>query len=207
MLRDGMQCVFDPIMFKNAIAKMAYTNYHAYAKLYMNSVYGTSTSSMDKYMSTYVRSDMSQLFPDKCWVNTFYESEDNRRKFRYDVKIVSLNHGTCTLSFSAIMLDTSTISNILYDEFGMIPKITENGFDTEAWLRHRFQELIWEQRDISELVKMVEDPLLKFTLITPLLKEFLEKTTEYEWSEATAVLLRAIHDRKEKQTEEKPLRL
>ena len=207
MLRDGLQCVFDPVVFKDAIMKIAYTNYHAYAKLYTNSVYGTSTAGLDKYMSAYIRSDMTQLFPDKCWVNTFYESEDNHRRLRYDVKIVSLTHGTCTLSFSEIMLNTSTISNILYDEFGMIPKITENGFKTEDWLRHRFQELIWEQRDIGELVRMVEDPLLKFTLMTPLLKEFLEKTTECEWPEATMVLMRAIHDRKEKQTGEKPLRL
>lgn len=209
MLRDGLQCVFDPIVFKDAIAKIAIDRMRTYGQLYRNSVYGTSTvGGMEEYMSTYVRSDMTQLFPDKCWVNTFYESEDISLKFRYNVKIVSLTHGTCTLSFSAIMLDISSISSIFYDEFGMIPKIMENGFKTEVWLRHRFQKLLWEQRDIGKLVRMVEDPLLKFTLTTPLLEEFLEKTTEYEWPDATVILLRAIHDRKEGiQEEENPMRL
>lgn len=210
MLRDesGLQCVFDPIIFKASIEQIAIGRLQQYGKLYANSVYGTTTARYEEYMDLHMRSDLRQLFPDKCWVNTFYDSEDVRGKFRYNVKIVSLTHGTCTLSFSAIMLDISTISSILYDEFGMIPKIMEDGFKAEVWLRHRFQKFIWEQRDINKLVTMVEDPLLKFTLVLPLLEEFLEKTTEYEWPEATMILLRAIHDRKEGRTEEeKPLRL
>ena len=208
MLRDGLQCIFDPVVFKDALEKIALDRMQLYGELHRNSIYGTST--MAEYMTTYVRSDISQLFPNKVWVDVFYESEDIREKFRYNVKIVSLTHGTCTLSFSAIMLDISTISSILYDEFGMVPKIMENGFKTEVWLRHRFKKLLWEKRDIDKLARMVEDPLLKFTLTTPLLEQFLEASIKFEWPDATMVLLRAIHDRDGERQEEaadKPMRL
>lgn len=210
MLRDGLQCVFDPVEFIRIIRDIAYTNYQMRAKLYMNVVHTPSTAhdaKIAEMMKQYLKTDLTTLYPDKVWVNTFYESEFDRCGFRLNIKITSLEHGVSTLAFSAIMFDDSEVANIMYDNFGMIPKITEYGIDTEQWLRHRFQNLIWEQRDIDKLVRMVEDPLLKFTLTT-LLEEFLEKTTEYEWSEATMVLLRAIHDRKEgRQEEEKPMRL
>lgn len=202
------EIVFDPEVFMDKLVEYAKSRLQYYTSLFTRLGKISTATEMGEYTKIYLNSDLSSIFCDKTIVHPFYSIRINRGKFKIEVVITNNDGEECHLIFSAIMMSETVIADILYDTFGMVPKIEENGFETDVWLRHRFQNLIWETRDISKLVIMVEDPLLKFTLVLPLLEEFLEKTTEYEWPEATMILIRAIHDRKEGRTEEeKPLRL
>lgn len=186
MLRNGLQCAFDPAVFINIVNKImaGRARFIGDASLF--------AMSPERYYLYYLSSDMNQIFPDKCWVNTFYELEEQGFNTRFAVKIKSLQHGTCVMKFSLLLMNSNTMADILYDEFGMVPNGT--GFDTELWLNLKFKD-ISESRDINLLVRIVEDKCLERVLTMKLLKEFLNNSIENEWSEGTMVILRAIHDR------------
>jgi hypothetical protein len=187
MLRDGTKCVFDPKEFIKAFGYQ------------QNPTIGQMFQNYDRY----IRGDFSQLYADKTWVDIYYKLETS---FDIRLEMMSPQDGPCVIRLSQVVMTGTIVANIMYDKFGMIPVSMLDPFNTKPnpigtgsiWPFNTGEWLfgkIWTayvHRDLDLFTRMIEDPFFEFT--EKELNEFLDVSIKDEWSEATAIILRAIHD-------------
>ena len=152
MLRDGSKCMFDPVMFMDALtAAMDEKAKDLQRRLF------TDTTSFVGYEKDRVRAAIRQLFPGKTWVSVFYELEEG---LDISLEIKSYQYGSAVVRFILATIDRNMLTDILYDEFGMIPISRKNPFYTEEWINGKiWGTFIWS-RDIDILSRIVEDQCL-----------------------------------------------
>lgn len=187
MLREGKQCVFDPKVFINALGCQ------------IDIMIGHVLQNYERY----IRGDFTQLYVDKTWVDVYYKLETS---FDIRLEMMSPQHGPCVIKMSQAAMTGTMVANIMYDKFGMIPVSMLDPFNTVPnpigmgsvwpfssgeWLFGR----IWTayvHRDLDLFTRMIEDPCFEFTAKE--LHEFLDASIKDDWTEATAIILRAIND-------------
>ena len=202
MLRDGTKCVFDPKVFVESLKKTLITNpmIRHYAI-----IPGNTAIDLANDYKQYMGWDLSQLYVDKTWVDIYYKLESS---LDIRLEMTSLEHGSCVVKMSQLAMSSTVVADIMYDKFGMISLPSDPwGFEVQKWLRGK----LWSafvSRDIDILIRLIEDPYLRSEITTTPLKYLLDASIKENWPEATAILMRAIHDRDgETDTAETTLRL
>lgn len=87
---------------------------------------------------------------------------------------------------NSLIYDVYGVCNILYDRFGMVPGNYEN------WLEAYINGVIFGERNLSKLDKLINDPHVLTNDNT--YKTILAKAVDAEWVEATALMLRFMKD-------------
>lgn len=186
MLRDGSKCMFDPVVLMDALtAAMDEKASDLQRQL------STDTTRFVGCEKDRVRSAIRHIFPDKTWVDVFYQLEEG---VDIRLEINSYRYGSRAMRFILATIDRSILANVLYDKFGMIPINVQNPFYTEEWVRRKILGT-FITRDIDMFTRLVEDQCLRAVVTKQSLEKLIKLSIGSEWPEATAVLMRAIHDR------------
>ena len=78
------------------------------------------------------------------------------------------------------------VCNMLYERFGMVPN------NCEDWLANYVTKVIFFEKDLYKLDKFINDPHVCVSNDT--YKTLLSRAVAEEWVEATALMLRFMHD-------------